>query len=808
MRVSIWGALAMLVAATPAAMAQSSGIVRGVVTDPTGAVIPDATVRLEGTGSSAQSTRTDKTGAFRFYNVPFADYRLVIVASGFGEAARVVEVHAGPPIDLNVQLEPAGATEAIDVVAGEADHIVGNEYTIVDTAIKQLPTSSPSRQIEGVLLQLPGIVADENGRFHPRGAHYQASFVVDGVQISDQMSTIFGNNFDAQNIEGVNLIAGFIAPEYGNKVAAVINVASKSGLGSNRTFFGSFSAGAGSFSAGDASMQVGGQMGSSFGYFASVSYARSQRYLDVPFQDAEAYGLVAGGKGFHNAGNGQRYFARLDYAPTTSDFFKLTLSGGRSRFDVPNLASQQLAGQDQVQQIRDIAIYPSWMRVFDARWSLNVAPYYRSSVAELFSSPFDTPLHASQDRHLTTAGLNASLSYTGNDHNVKGGIDLIAFPISEHFGFAITDPSFNDPASGDFNPSLLPYDLTRGGDYFWFSKKATGHEYSAYVQDSFKAGNLNVSAGIRFDNYRLLQISNAWSPRVGVSYYFPTRTSVRFAYNRVFQTPSNENLLLSTSEQAAALVPPDHAVELAAGTQVVPAERGHWYEAGASQAVKDWFDIDVAYYFKDTEFFGDNDQFLDTGIVFPIALTAGEVKGLDVRIDVRERGGVSGNLGLSWSKAEAVPPLAGGLFLSEEAAELLERNGEPFRIDHDQPFASSFLIAWHRPAWGMFATLEGRYDAGLVTEIEDVEELRADPDLSPGLAHVDLDSEPIRVKPRFILNLAVGKDLFERDSKKVNVQLSVLNLTDQTRLFNYLSVFSGTHYIPPRNVSVRLNFEF
>jgi outer membrane cobalamin receptor len=792
------------------AFAQSSGLVRGTVTDPSGAVVVGATVTLEGaTSSSRRTAQTDERGAYQFYNVPFGDYKLTVSASGFAEATDRAEVKTGAPIEVAVALAPAGASEEVTVTDTAGGDRVGADYTVATTTIDKLPTVSPSKQLEGALLQLPGIVADENGRFHPRGAHNQASFVVDGVQVSDQMSTVFANSLDAQNVEGVNLVSGFVPPEYGNKVAAVINVSSKSGLGSDRTAFGNVSFGVGSFSQWDASAQVGGKIGPDVGYFFSASHSQSRRYLDAPFQNATAFGLVADGEGFHNSGGGQRYFARFDWTESQSDIFKVTISGGRSLFDVPNLPSQQLAGQDQRQFIRDLSIYPSWLHVFNSSWTLNVAPYYRTSNADLISSPFDTPLEASQERHLTSAGLNASLTYTGHGHTAKFGTDSFAFPVSENFAFAITDPAFNDPESPDFNPNLVAHDLTRGGDFFRFSDRATGHEYSFYGQDSWTRGALTLSGGLRFDNYRLLHVEHAWSPRFGVAYRFPTETAVRFSYNRVFQTPSNENVLLASSAESVSLIPPDQLEALGGvGVRLIPGERGDWFEVGVSQPLGDFVHLDLSFYAKNIDFIADDSQFLNTGVIFPVALSSGTVRGVELRADVPEHHGFSGNFTLTFSRARGVPPIVGGLLLSDEALAGLTEP-EEFPLDHDEPLASSFLVSWDGPKkLGLFASLDGRFDSGLPTEIEDVDAVRADPDLAPGLALVDFSKDPLRVESRFLLNASVGKQLFKREHLAARLQFSVLNITDQNRLFNYLSVFSGTHYIPPRSFAARLELDF
>jgi outer membrane receptor for Fe3+-dicitrate len=112
----------------------------------------------------------------------------------------------------------------------------------------------------------------------------------------------------------------------------------------------------------------------------------------------------------------------------------------------------------------------------------------------------------------------------------------------------------------------------------------------------------------------------------------------------------------------------------------------------------------------------------------------------------------------------------------------------------------------HRKRW--FTSLTGRHDSGLVTEIHDLDEIRADPDLAFGLDFVDLESEPHRVKARTVWNWMAGATLFEDRRHRMDFQLTVLNLANRRGLFNFLSVFGGTHVIPPRTVAARLVLHF
>ncbi len=132
----------------------------------------------------------------------------------------------------------------------------------------------------------------------------------------------------------------------------------------------------------------------------------------------------------------------------------------------------------------------------------------------------------------------------------------------------------------------------------------------------------------------------------------------------------------------------------------------------------------------------------------------------------------------------------------------------PFRLDHDQKLALAWGVQYNPPGRAWWTALNGRYDSGLVTEIEDVAAIAADPDLAFGLSFVNFQAVPPRVKGRAIWNWLVGVDLFKKERYKTSLQFQIANLTDKTGLYNFLSVFSGTHVIPPRTFSGRVVVHF
>jgi hypothetical protein len=787
--------LAAVLGAAEPARGQATAMVRGKVLDESGAVVPGAQVQMVNPLHPRHKfeTETGGDGTFLFFQVPFNPYRLSVSKDGFQTYQEMLDVHTSA-LTVEVALKVGAVTQVVEVHDALLEETRVSTHITLDThELERKAGASPSRMIEAAVLESAGVAQNANGRMHVRGAHYQVSFMIDGLPVSDQLSIDFANPFDMRNVEALEVYTGNFPAEFGNKVSGVVNVSTKSGLGASRRFRGSVGGSAGSFSTAEGSVQFGGGT-DRWGYFASFAGGRSDRFLDPPSVD-----------NLHNSGDNQSLFLRLDWRPTSSDLVNFSASGARSKYGVPNLPSQQAAGQDQRQRLLDLALRLSWLRVFSGQWSLEVTPYYRTAMAQLFPSPFDAPVTASASRHLTTAGAKAAVNYTGRGHRFKAGIDFFGFPVSEQLAFGVTDGAFNDPLDPEFNPNLLPHDLTRGGAPFQFREKRTGSEYSFFVQDVYTWRGFTASLGLRYDNYHFVLRRDHWSPRVGLAYSIaPTGTVLRASYNRLFQTPSHENLLFSTSPEAASLVPPDRIAELGAALLIVRPERVDFWEFGAQQRVKNWFRVDVSGYGKRVRDYHDNDQFLNTTIVFPIAIRGGEINGFDLRVDVPPHRGVSGYWTFSWSEAVALPPVVGGLFLGEEAVELL--NAGAFRIDHDQTYTSQGAVTYdHRS--GFWTSLGGRFDSGLPVEIEDVAEVAADPDVNRELRFVDLGRDPIRVKSRMVWDWSVGWN-YPHDEPRVGLQFDIRNLTDARRLYNYLSVFSGTHVIAPRTFSGRMRLYF
>ena len=71
------------------------------------------------------------------------------------------------------------------------------------------------------------------------------------------------------------------------------------------------------------------------------------------------------------------------------------------------------------------------------------------------------------------------------------------------------------------------------------------------------------------------------------------------------------------------------------------------------------------------------------------------------------------------------------------------------------------------------------------------------------------DHNPQRIQPRSLFDISLGDDnLFHKEKYKWSVQLTAINLTNKTALYNFLSTFSGTHYVTPRALTAEIGFHF
>jgi outer membrane receptor protein involved in Fe transport len=821
----------------PAAFAQSlgsAGTVTGVVTDPNGAVVPGATVKIENAVTGYNRTvKTDADGAFKFGDVPPNTYQLTVAAEGFAPSQQRLDVRSSVPVQLKVALTVAGAETEVTVTdtLNTIENVPTTHTDVDQSQITKLPIRSPGSGLsDAVTMAAPGVVADSNGMAHPLGEHSDTSYSIDNQNISDQQSKAFSTQLPPEAVQSLEVITGATPAEYGDKTSLVVNVITKSGLGQTKPT-GSFTTTYGTF--GDTSQNLSlAYGGKQLGNFLTFNFERSGRFLDAPEFTV-----------LHDRGTSANVFDRVDYSPTGKDTLHLNLFLARNSFQIPNTFDQQSLGQDQRQLVRSVNIAPGYVRVFSPHTVLTVNPFYRLDQVWYFPSPNpfdDQTTTIGQQRRLANTGVHADVAYVKGIHNAKFGVQFQHTFLSEAFQFGITDPNFNDPASPDFLPGLLPFDLTRGGHLFAFRGHTDIKQEALFAQDAISfRNNLALNLGLRFDNYVGLSRGHSLQPRLGASYLIKrTGTVLRVSFTHNFETPYNENLILSSATGAGGLA--DGILGAATNQSLKPGRRNQ-FNAGFQQAIGKHVVLDVDYFNKRTVNAYDFNALLNTPITFPISWDKAKVDGVAARVNLTNYHGLTAFMVAGHTRARFFPPESGGLFFNSDLPTGV------FRIDHDQKFQQTTQVQYQFQQFKRLApyvNFTWRYDSGLVagavTDFATALSFTADEqqqiglfcgntfatlsnpittctDPNRGALRVRIpqdgtendDTNPPRIAPRNLFDLSAGTDnLLRTEHTKMTLRLTVINLTNKQSLYNFLSTFSGTHFVNPRTFQAQVGVTF
>jgi hypothetical protein len=451
---------------------------------------------------------------------------------------------------------------------------------------------------------------------------------------------------------------------------------------------------------------------------------------------------------------------------------------------VPNYLVQQTAGQRQNISNTETSGLVSLQHLISPDLLLSVSGNVRESTTELISNSSATPVIVSQDRGYREGYVRGDLAGHHGRHDWKLGLDSIFNPVHEALQYRITDPTQFDPGTQQ---------------QFQFSDSRWDVEPSAYVQDQIRLGNWNLSAGLRFDHYGFVVHESAWSPRIGASRYVHwLNLLIHGSYDRVFQIPTVENLLLASSPQLDSLNP------IVVRLPVRPA-RANYYEIGVTKAVRGKLRVDANVFRRDFRNYSDDDVLLDTGISFPIAFTRARIIGEELRLELPGWGRFSGYLSYANQSGVGQGPITGGLFLGSEAANRLHDSSE-FAVSQDQRNTVRTRVRLQAPRRVWFAA-GGEYGSGLPAEIGD-----ADPTLllaQYGTAILDrVNLERGRVRANLSVDVAAGAELYRKERRTIGLQIQAENMNQRVNVINFASVFSGTAVAPPRSVSARLQLTY
>ena len=219
----------------------TAGDVAGTVTDASGGAVPNASVTLTNVNTNvAQKGTTNAEGSFRFAFIPPGTYQIDVMANGFQPQQRTgVNVSAGQPATVNVQLAVASTSTTVNVVEGASQIDTDNAdvgVTIGQEALENLP--NPGGDMTYFAQTAPGVVMNTdggNGNFSALGMPGTSNlFTINGMNDNDPFFNV--NNSGASNlmlgandIQEANVINNAYSGQYGQFAGSQVAYITKSG---------------------------------------------------------------------------------------------------------------------------------------------------------------------------------------------------------------------------------------------------------------------------------------------------------------------------------------------------------------------------------------------------------------------------------------------------------------------------------------------------------------------------------------------------------------------------------------------------
>ena len=751
------------------------------VRDATGGAV-QASGTIEGDATHVrQPFTTDASGAFIVRELPFGRYRLRVQAAGFSVFSSVIDVRTEVPQPYPIVLSVAPLAAAVTVSAGPGETLLDPyrpssvEYLGAEL-LRDRRASAPGRSLIDLVNTQPGWLLEANGILHPRASEYQVQYVVDGIPLKDNRSPAFAQSLGIEQFHSMTVRTAGYPAEYGGKLGGIIEV--NSIRRSQEGFHGTIDAQAGSFwtiSSGFAGEYVKGATVAGL----SLEGMRTNRYLDPPVE-----------ANFTNESAGRAIAGHVERRWNDADRTRGYVDRHHTGFDVPNEALQQQAGQRQHRTADETLAQVTHDHILSANAFASLRFMARDTGGTLTANAASTPIVPAQQRGFREEYVNGNVSIHHGRHEIKIGGEATFASIDEAFSSTIVAYRIG-------NIRIFDRDLPPA---FAFSAHGTDHEQSSYVQDLIRVGPATFSAGLRYDHYHLIADEHAVSPRLAASWYHaPLNVVFHASYDRAFQTPAVENILLASSDLVTSLGGQGLSLPLRSS-------RGNFYEAGLSKALFDRVRLDANYFRRHSTNTADDEVLLNTGVSFPIAFAEGTVNGFETKLDVPRWGPLSGWVSYSLSKAVGQLPISGGLFLGDNAVDQLS-SSESFPITQDQrhTFRARVRAQMHARAW---IAVAGQYNSGLPVETDS---LPSSAVLAEQYGQAVLDRVDFargRARPSSSVDASFGVDLKRNGSRSLRLQGDLFNVADRLNVINFAGLFSGTAIGAPRSGALRIRFEF
>jgi TonB-dependent Receptor Plug Domain len=771
----------LLVLAIPARSQSNYGELHLKVTDPSGLGVKTLVQIVSDANEYRTAQTTSDQGNLRLLRLPYGLYRLEIHYPGFAPVSEAVEIRSSVPTVLAIQLRLPAVNQSIDVNATNTLIDPAQPRSVSELGAGQIQdrvSSVPGRSLQDLVNTQPGWLYEGNAVLHPRGSEYQTQFVVDGIPLTDNRSPSFGPEIEADDVQSMSIYTAGIPAEYGRKMGGVVEVNTlqdpQPGFHGQLVLSGGSFDSAGAFGQGQ---YVWGKNALGF----SADGSMTGHYLNpvVP-------------QNFSNTGTLGDFSVRYDRNLTASDRLSFLVRHETSRYDIPNELVQQAAGQRQTADNIETMGIASYQHIFSSHAVADLRGMVRDNSNDFNSNANSTPIEVFQHNWFREGYFKGSVTIDHGRHEWKFGVESDNTFLHENFRYLITDPSQFDPNTPLTFMFPVPVQPNAG--------RRPDLEQSAFVQDLIRLGNWTVSAGLRWDHYQVLVNRQAVDPRFSISRYFPSANLVaHFSYDRVFQTPSFENLLLSSST-AIETIDPQNFLRL----PVQPSE-GNYYEAGMTKSFAGNLRLDANYFRRLVNNYADDSQIQNTTISFPISFRKSIIYGAEARLSVPDWHGFSGFLSYSYTVGNAWFPVTGGLFLGQDASMAAMNLTGHFPDSQDQRNTVRGRVRYQaKPRFWLAAGIQ--YDSGLPFEFDGDPATVLEQYGPQVLSRINFARG--RIYPSFLVSASAGADIYKSERWDMRIQADGQNLTNVLNVLDFGGLFSGNAIGPSRSFALRLTTQF
>jgi len=742
------------------------GDVTGAVSDSTtGQPLPTIEIAVMQGDRFVAGAFTDAFGRYTIHNIVPGSYSVRARLVGYRTVARSISIESGKEaVTVDFRLAPvpvqvgqvevtAAAPTVVDVRTGD-QRFESNEYH-----------GSPVTTTSQILQQsMAGAARAPTGEVHIRGQHAEYTYYVDGVPVQSGVSGTLNELFDPSIISSIAFKTGGWDAEYGNKNAAIIDVATRipsGGYHMNLSGYG------GSYASNGQSFTASAN-GSKYGAFLSGARQASDMRTEPVMFDPSNNAPI----NFHNHGEDLSAFGKFEYRPHASDILGFDGNWSQTKFQVPYDSTGGVYVDDH-QTDRNTFAHLTWRHRFDGggeasetRRELFAALIYRggglkydpgaNDDPQFVFYPDSVPYNLREDRSFDSYGVK--LDYTHHPSHaleLKGGIQTSVTTGHEKF------ETFD--AAGQSGPAS--------------DSDLNGSDFGVYAQAVVAPSDqIEIRPGVRYDMHHapFAGTEDQVSPRIRMSWFPNAGNSVWVYYGRLFIPTNIEDLRAITSVADSGVV-----------TEPTRPERDDFYEVGYVHRFPAGVVAKLSGYAKRSKPGIDDNTVPGSSIVTSVNIDRVWVNGIEGVIEVKPPGPWSGYVNAALCHAYGHGPITGGFFPTDTP------EGD-FDLDHDQRL-SVVASATYAPR-RLFVSATEIYGSGLTNG--------EDPDASYGTGLFDFNKS-IKVSPSFILNASAGYT-FTAGRTLIRPQIYVDNIFDRKYLLKG-AFFSGASVGRPRSVQAKVD---